>query len=66
MVILTGIKDQQLVIRLGGKSVVVRILDVVRGRVRVGITAGRAVDALREELVLDRRGTLHLASEEGE
>jgi sRNA-binding carbon storage regulator CsrA len=66
MLILTGKKDQQLVIGLGGKSVVVRILDVVRGRVRVGITARRAVDTLREELVLGPRTSLHLASDEGE
>ena len=66
MLILTGKKDQQLVIRLGGKSVVVRILDVVRGRVRVGITARRSVDVLREELVLGRRGPLPHASEQDE
>jgi sRNA-binding carbon storage regulator CsrA len=66
MLILTGKKDQQLVIRLGGNSVVVRILDVVRGRVRVGITARRAVDTLGEELVLGPRTSLHLASEEGD
>jgi sRNA-binding carbon storage regulator CsrA len=66
MLILTGKKDQQLVIRLGGRSVVVRILDVVRGRVRVGITTRRSLAMHPEESVVDRRTLLPLASDQDE
>jgi sRNA-binding carbon storage regulator CsrA len=66
MLIVTGKKNEQLVIRLAGQTVVVRILDVVQGRVRVGVTARRSAADLREELVLGRRGHLPRASEEDE
>jgi carbon storage regulator len=50
MLVLTRKKDEQLVITLGGETVLVRILDVARDRVRVGITAPRSVAIHREEV----------------
>jgi len=50
MLVLTRKTDEQLVITLGNETVLVRILDVARDRVRVGITAPRSVAVHREEV----------------
>jgi carbon storage regulator len=50
MLVLTRKKDEQIVITLGEETVFVRILDVARDRVRVGITAPRSVAIHREEV----------------
>jgi carbon storage regulator len=50
MLVLTRKKNEQLVIRLGTETVTVRILDVVHGRVRVGIVAPKSVAIHREEV----------------
>jgi carbon storage regulator len=50
MLVLTRKKNEQLVIRLGDETVLVRILDVARDRVRIGITAPKSVAVHREEV----------------
>ena len=50
MLVLSRKKDEQLVIRLGDQTVVIRILGVVRERVRVGIVADPSVIVHREEV----------------
>lgn len=50
MLVLTRRKGEQIVIRLGAETVVVRIADVTRDRVRLGITAPRSVAVHREEV----------------
>jgi carbon storage regulator len=51
MLVLSRKKDQQLVIRLGEETVMVRVLEVNGDRVRFGITAPRSVPIHREEIV---------------
>jgi carbon storage regulator CsrA len=50
MLVLSRKKDEQLVIRLGEQTVLVRILAVTRDRVRIGVVADRAVEVHREEV----------------
>jgi carbon storage regulator len=50
MLVLSRKKDEQLVIRLGEETVMVRVLDVNGSRVRIGITAPRSVAVLRAEV----------------
>lgn len=50
MLVLSRKKNEQLVIRMGEETVFIRILDVARDRVRVGITAPRSVEVHREEV----------------
>ena len=50
MLVLSRKKDEQIVIKLGDQTVVVRILSVVRDRVRVGIVAPPEVAVHREEV----------------
>jgi len=50
MLVLSRKKDEQLVIRLEGKLVVIRVLAVMRDRVRVGVIAPREVAVHREEV----------------
>ena len=50
MLVLSRKKDEQLVIRLGEQTVVIRVLDVARDRVRIGIIAPRSVAVHREEV----------------
>jgi carbon storage regulator CsrA len=50
MLILTRKIGQQLVIRLGNETIVVRVADVIRGRVSLGIIAPRSVAVRREEV----------------
>lgn len=50
MLVLSRKRDEQLVIRLGEQTVLVRILAVTRDRVRLGITADRSVEVHREEV----------------
>lgn len=50
MLVLSRKKSEQLVIKLGDETVVLRILDVVRDRVRVGIIAPQSVAVHREEV----------------
>jgi carbon storage regulator len=50
MLVLSRKKNEQLVIRMGEESVLVRVLDVNGNRVRIGITAPRSVAVLREEV----------------
>ena len=52
MLVLTRKKDEQLVIRLGEETVVVRVLGVVGERVRIGVTAPKSVAIHREEVAL--------------
>jgi len=50
MLVLTRKKGEQLVIRLGGETVFVRVLEVAGERVRLGITAPLSVAVHREEV----------------
>jgi len=50
MLVLTRKKGEQLVIRLGGETVYVRVLEVAGERVRIGITAPLSVAVHREEV----------------
>ena len=50
MLVLSRKKNEQLVIRLGEETVVVRVLDVARDRVRIGIIAPQSVAVHREEV----------------
>ncbi|HZZ79913.1 MAG TPA: carbon storage regulator [Gemmataceae bacterium] len=50
MLILSRKKDEQLIVRLGDQTVVIRVLSVMRERVRIGITAPREVAVHREEV----------------
>jgi len=50
MLVLTRKKDEQIVIRLGDQTAIVRVLDVARERVRIGIIAPREVAVHREEV----------------
>ena len=50
MLVLSRKKNEQLVIRLGEETVVLRILEVMRDRVRVGIIAPQSVAVHREEV----------------
>jgi carbon storage regulator len=51
MLVLSRKKDEQLVIRLGEETVLVRVLELNGCRVRIGITAPRSVAILREEVL---------------
>jgi carbon storage regulator CsrA len=50
MLVLSRKKDEQLVIRLGEQTVLVRVLAVTRDRVRIGVIADRTVEVHREEV----------------
>ncbi len=50
MLVLTRKKNEQLMISLGNETVVVRVLEVVRDRVRLGIVAPLSVAVHREEV----------------
>lgn len=50
MLVLTRKKDEQVVIRLGNQTVLVRVLSVVGDRVRMGIVADRSIAVHREEV----------------
>ncbi len=50
MLVLSRKKDEQLVIRLGEETVLVRVLDVNGSRERIGITAPKSVAILRDEV----------------
>ena len=50
MLVLSRKKDEQLIVRLGNQTVVIRILSVARDRVRVGIIADNSVAVHREEV----------------
>jgi len=50
MLVLTRRKGEQLVITMGDQTVYVRVLDVARDRVRLGITAPLDVAIHREEV----------------
>lgn len=50
MLVLSRKKDEQLIVKLGDQTVVIRILSVMRERVRIGITAPREVAVHREEV----------------
>ncbi len=50
MLILNRKKHEQIVIRVGGEMVVVRVVDVGRGAVRLGIIAPENVAVYREEI----------------
>ncbi len=50
MLVLSRKKDEQLIVKLGDQTVVIRILSVTRERVRIGITAPRDVAVHREEV----------------
>jgi len=50
MLVLTRRKFEQLVITLGDQTVLVRVIDVGRDRVRLGITAPKEVAIHREEV----------------
>lgn len=60
MLVLTRRTNEELVIKLGGETVTVRVVDVSRDRVRLGIDAPRHVAIHREEVA--RR----IAAEEAE
>lgn len=50
MLVLSRKRSEQLVIRLGDETVVVRVVDVGRDRVRLGIIAPQSVAVHREEV----------------
>jgi len=50
VLVLNRKKHEQIVIRVGGEMVVVRIVDVGRGAVRVGVIAPDNVAVYREEI----------------
>jgi carbon storage regulator len=50
MLVLSRKRGEQLVIRLGDETVVLRIVEVARDRVRLGIIAPRSVAVHREEV----------------
>ena len=50
MLVLSRKQDEQIVIQCGAETIVVRVLEVIRGRVRIGITAPRSVAVHREEV----------------
>lgn len=50
MLVLSRKKNQQLVLRMGDETVVLRVLEVTRDRVRVGIIAPPSVAVHREEV----------------
>lgn len=50
MLVLSRKKDEQLIVRLGDQTVVIRVLGVMRDRVRIGIIAPREVAVHREEV----------------
>ena len=50
MLVLSRKKTQQLVIRIGEETCVIRILDIARDRVRIGIIAPQSVAVHREEV----------------
>ena len=50
MLVLSRKRDEQLVIRLGDQTVVVRVLAVMRDRVSIGVIADRSVAVHREEV----------------
>lgn len=52
MLVLTRRKYEQLVITLGDQTVIVRVVDVGRDRVRLGIIAPKEVAVHREEVAL--------------
>lgn len=50
MLVLSRKTNEQLIIRLGDETVVVRVLSVLPNRVRLGITARLSVSVHREEV----------------
>jgi carbon storage regulator CsrA len=50
VLILNRKKHEQIVIKIGGEMVVVRVVDVGRGAVRLGIIAPESVAVYREEI----------------
>jgi len=50
VLVLNRKKHEQIVIRAGGEMVVVRVVDVGRGAVRLGIIAPETVAVYREEI----------------
>ena len=50
MLVLSRKRNEQLVIKLGGETVVIRVLDIARDRVRIGIIAPHSVAVHREEV----------------
>jgi carbon storage regulator len=50
VLVLSRKKSEQLVIRLGDETVVIRVADIGRDRVRIGIIAPQSVQVHREEV----------------
>ena len=50
MLVLSRKQDEQIVIQCGAETIVVRVLEVVGWRVRIGITAPRSMAVHREEV----------------
>jgi carbon storage regulator CsrA len=50
MLVLTRKNNEQVIIQLGDKPVVVRILAIGRDRVRIGVTADPSISVHREEV----------------
>ena len=55
MLVLSRKKNEQIMIQLGDKMVVIRVVDLARDRVRLGVTAPPDVPVHRQE-VADRIG----------
>jgi carbon storage regulator len=62
MLVLTRRKSEQLVIKLGDETVLVRVLDVSRDRIRLGIVAPREVAVHREEVARRIEAEVHQAA----
>jgi len=55
MLVLSRKKNEQIVIQLGDQKVVIKVVDMARDRVRLGVTAPAEVPVHRQE-VADRIG----------
>jgi len=50
MLILNRKKQEQIVVRVGGEMLVIRVVDIGRGATRLGIIAPESVSVYREEI----------------
>lgn len=51
MLVLARKRDEDIVIGTGKNAVVIRVLDITKERVKIGVIAPTAVNVLRRELV---------------
>lgn len=56
MLVLSRKNGEEIVIRAGADTIVIRVVDIDRGKIRLGITAPRDVLISRAELLDKERG----------